>query len=641
MEGVVTSLEGTVTESMYLTKGRNQAGCLQVAMKLNVLRGVGITFGAIIPLIMYIVYMKQAVSSTSNTKRLHQKETAKDQNTVLMTRLERIEKNLNKLSELIESKYQKDPPTREEVVVTEAKKMVVPKLYPNSNLFTKWGDDLSEEEQREAEALFQRYGYNVFLSDQLPLNRELPDTRDNRCLQKKYPKDLPSIAVVLIYLDEALSIIKRAICSIINRTPEHLLREIILVDDHSSNEDLGEKLAAYIELINKERPGLIKRVRHKQQMGVTQARISGWEHATADTVAILDAHIEVNVGWAEPLLARIKANRTTVVTPVFDKVGFDDLHVEHYWANAHGFDWPLWCMYESFRPEWNELHDESQPGKSPSVMGIFVAHRLFLGEIGVLDGGMKIYGGENVELGIRVWLCGGSIEVVPCSKIAHIERAHKPYAPDLSYIMRRNALRVAAIWMDDYKSNVNIAWNLPLKDHGIDIGDVSERKKLREKLECKPFKWYLDNVYPTLATWGELVAYGGLQNDLLQSHCIDEGTVPGNIPLLYGCHFYPPQQCYYNTDGEIYVGGIKSHKYNNNRCLVDPGTGNTPTLHDCKLATERGLHKHWDFQQGQAIRNTHTNRCLEIAQGQNSYYMLVIQQCTGQNWRIQHVIREF
>lgn len=97
MEGVVTSLEGTVTESMYLTKGRNQAGCLQVAMKLNVLRGVGITFGAIIPLIMYIVYMKQAVSSTSNTKRLHQKETAKDQNTVLMTRLERIEKNLNKL----------------------------------------------------------------------------------------------------------------------------------------------------------------------------------------------------------------------------------------------------------------------------------------------------------------------------------------------------------------------------------------------------------------------------------------------------------------------------------------------------------------------------------------------------------------
>lgn len=40
--------------------------------------------------------------------------------------------------------------------------------------------------------------------------------------------------------------------------------------------------------------------------------------------------------------------------------------------------------------------------RSPSVMGIFAADRSFLGEIGGLDGGMTVYGGENVELGIRV-----------------------------------------------------------------------------------------------------------------------------------------------------------------------------------------------------------------------------------------------
>lgn len=35
-------------------------------------------------------------------------------------------------------------------------------------------------------------------------------------------------------------------------------------------------------------------------------------------------------------------------------------------------------------------------------MGIFAADRGFLREIGGLDGGMTVYGGENVELGIHV-----------------------------------------------------------------------------------------------------------------------------------------------------------------------------------------------------------------------------------------------
>ncbi|KAM4618191.1 putative polypeptide N-acetylgalactosaminyltransferase 8 [Polymixia lowei] len=576
----------------------------------------------------------------------YDQEGVRDQE-VLRIKLDRIEQNLNKLAKLIGSSSQVDSLSSERsgivkgTVDQEKEKKVVQKLYPNSFLFAKWGDGLSEDEQREAEDLFQRYGYNVFLSNQLPLDRKLPDTRDKRCLQKNYSKDLPSISVVLIYLDEALSVIKRAIRSIIDRTPKHLLREIILVDDHSTSSELGEQLEDYIGQIHKEWPGLIKKVRHKQQMGLSQSRITGWEHSTADVVSILDAHIEVIEGWAEPLLARIKADRTVVVTPVFDKIHFDDLHVQRYVPSSHGFDWPLWCMYESFRPEWLKLKDESQPGKSPSLMGIFAADRIFLGEIGGLDGGMTVYGGENVELGIRVWLCGGSIEVVTCSKIAHIERRHKPYAPDLSSVMRRNALRVADIWMDEYKKNVNIAWNLPLKDHGIDIGDVSERKKLREKMKCKPFKWYLENVYTSLDTWENLLAYGWLQNNLLKDFCVDQGAVPGNIPILYGCHFQPPQHCYYNTDSEIIVGGIKSHTYNNNRCLVDPGTGSIPTLQRCKLAKESGLHMHWDFKQGQAIRNRATKRCLEIAEGKNSYYELIIQECTGQQWRIQHLITSF
>ncbi|XP_055793363.1 probable polypeptide N-acetylgalactosaminyltransferase 8 [Salvelinus fontinalis] len=589
--------------------------------------------------ILYITSIKWEVHSHGERlQRAHQNDSSRGQD--MLKRLEKMEAHIEKLLKSINNGISLKEGQAVKAPEVKKERKVVKKLYPNSALFTSWGVELSEEEQKEAEGLFQMYGYNAFLSDRLPLNRELPDTRDPKCAKHQYPHDLPTISVVLIYLDEALSIIKRAVRSIIDKTPQRLLKDIILVDDHSSNEDLKEKLDAYISFIHEERPGLVKRVRHSEQLGLTQARLSGWREATGDVVAILDAHIEVHVEWAEPLLARIKEDRTLVLTPVFDKVHFDDLTVTRYGPAADAFDWALWCMYESFRPEWYALKDESQPGKSPSIMGILVVDRLFFGEIGALDGGMKIYGGENVELGIRVWLCGGSVEVIPCSKIAHIERAHKPYLPDLSITMKRNALRVAEVWMDDYKHNVNIAWNIPLKDHGIDIGDVSERKKLRKRLNCKPFQWYLDNVYPMLDPLGDLLGYGVLVNDLKMDLCIDQGPFPGNTPILFGCHYYGPQSCYYRASREIYIGGIRSHKYDSNRCLVDTGT-QTPGLYECKVAKQKGFHMLWDFQQGKAIQNRQTKRCLEIAPGEDTYYQLIIQECSGQHWNIQNLIKDF
>ncbi|XP_016358624.1 probable polypeptide N-acetylgalactosaminyltransferase 8 [Sinocyclocheilus anshuiensis] len=560
-------------------------------------------------------FIRQERNNDNRLKRIEYLE--------VLGRLKIIENQVYKIAKLIEVKNQ----VKEAVVEQKStKKTEVKKLYPKSPLFSSWGAELTEEEQMEAERQFQEFGYNVFLSNRLPLNRTIPDTRD--------------IRLIYIYICVCV-VIKRAIHSITDKTPAHLLKEIILVDDYSSNEDLQLALDEYIDLFNKDKPGLIKKVRHKRQMGLAKARISGWEAATGQVVAILDAHIEVHKEWAEPLLSRIKADRTVVLSPVFDKVLFDTLEVVEYIPAAHAFDWNLWCMYESFRPEWYKNYNPSKPGKSPSIMGIFVADRQFLGEIGVLDEGMKIYGGENVELAIRVWLCGGSIEVVPCSKIAHIERAHKPYSLDLSRPMIRNALRVAEIWLDEYKSNVNIAWNLPLKNHGIDIGDVTERKQLREKLKCKPFKWYLENVYPLLDGWEDIISYGVLKNDIQERYCIDQGEVPGSVPILYECHHYDPQHCYYNRNGEIYIGGIKSHTYNSNRCLMDPGSGKTPALHDCKNAKEKGLSIYWDFSQGNAIRNRNTTRCLEIGQGEDSYYYLILQTCTGQKWTIQHVIKDF
>lgn len=59
----------------------------------------------------------------------------------------------------------------------------------------------------------------------------------HRCKQLTYPEDLPQISVVFIFVNEALSVILRSVHSVVNHTPAHLLKEIILVDDNS---DSGE-----------------------------------------------------------------------------------------------------------------------------------------------------------------------------------------------------------------------------------------------------------------------------------------------------------------------------------------------------------------------------------------------------------------
>lgn len=54
----------------------------------------------------------------------------------------------------------------------------------------------------------------------------------------------------------------------------------------------------YIKSLEKENPDLhFTRVRHNEQRGLAFARASGWRAATADVVAILDAHIEVHDLW--------------------------------------------------------------------------------------------------------------------------------------------------------------------------------------------------------------------------------------------------------------------------------------------------------------------------------------------------------
>lgn len=88
---------------------------------------------------------------------------------------------------------------------------------------------------------------NEELSEHLSYNRTTPDARNPLCKNVHYDLDeLGTASVVVIFYNEPYSVLVRTVHSVINTCPGKILKEVILVDDCSTNVELKEKLDYYI-----------------------------------------------------------------------------------------------------------------------------------------------------------------------------------------------------------------------------------------------------------------------------------------------------------------------------------------------------------------------------------------------------------
>ena len=93
--------------------------------------------------------------------------------------------------------------------------------------------NLPIEIQEKVNKSWEIYSINEFVSNLIPLYRELPDIRPDYCKSMKYSNNLPVTSVILIFHNEPFTMIMRSVFAIFKRTQPELLGEIVLVDDCS------------------------------------------------------------------------------------------------------------------------------------------------------------------------------------------------------------------------------------------------------------------------------------------------------------------------------------------------------------------------------------------------------------------------
>ncbi|KAJ6646890.1 Polypeptide N-acetylgalactosaminyltransferase 2 [Pseudolycoriella hygida] len=445
---------------------------------------------------------------------------------------------------------------------------------------------------RVGEDPYVRNRFNQQASDALPSNRNIPDTRNPMCRKKKWRKDLPPSSVIITFHNEARSTLLRTIVSVLNRSPEHLIKEIILVDDFSDHPEDGLELAK----INK-----VKIIRNDKREGLVRSRVKGADIATAEVLTFLDSHCECNENWLEPLLERVDEDPTRVVCPVIDVISMDSF--QYIGASADlrgGFDWNLVFKWEYLSPHERAVRqkDPTTAISTPMIAGgLFVINKKYFEKLGKYDMKMDVWGGENLEISFRVWQCGGSLEILPCSRVGHVFRKRHPYTfPGGSgNVFAKNTRRAAEVWMDDYKQYYYAA--VPLAKN-IPFGNIDDRLQLRDNLKCKPFKWYLESVYPELVV-PESPQIGTLRQG---AYCMDTlGHLIDGTVGLYQCHDTGG-----NQEWSVTKKGQVKH-YDLCLTVVKFAKGSTIVMRVCD-DTENQM---WKLRDGGLIQHAKLNVCLD------------------------------
>lgn len=273
----------------------------------------------------------------------------------------------------------------------------------------------------------------------------------------------------VIYLEDNKHI-DQTIDDLLDKTPKSLIDGIVVCDDNK----VGYKRDD-VTIIKTDKIG----------------RACAWNNAARGIqkkqIIFLSQATKFSDKWLESIVEILNSNRTAIVTPI-----------------VHRLDTNLWTMDSKHTAKFGWRWDLKQYDKiakskySPSASHFCLAvNKAHLTDLGGFDDNMKYGDGESLELSIRNWLFGGTVEVAD-SRIASFVSVNESLD---------NLGRIAEIWFPAFASHFYRARGIKPSD--LNVGDLTNLTNLQEKQKIT-FDGYLSSQLPELLNIFDLFnsAYG-------------------------------------------------------------------------------------------------------------------------------------
>lgn len=309
--------------------------------------------------------------------------------------------------------------------------------------------------------------------------------------------------------------------------------EVIVIDDASAipEEDF------ILEHIPSNFIPKIVVTRLNSQQGLTRAKLIGANMASGKYLFFLDAHCRVMEGWAEslinaandstltfsisenqqkfsqfahkddfPLLRFVLPRIVALEDPSNWQIGFGavggSMAIKNWGLDVHWIDSELYTNeIENLTLKDNNNRIQSNISPAPIMPGgIFLVEKNLFDAIGAYDPQMLGWGGENIELSFRVWLCGGEIVVAHNALVGHVFKpSNDEIIKERLLGLHSNLWRTGYTWLDDgYFDLLHSHYFWKRSNRGVNEVEPGNRQglesriALRRSMNCLNFSKYVE-----------------------------------------------------------------------------------------------------------------------------------------------------